>query len=219
MVTAVYDGYDTVKPVLPQRGPDGPLDVDWVFVTDREDTAAQAGAAGWRAVLHPRPGMHPNRAAKRPKFQPWKYTGERSSVWVDGSYRITSPLFAAEALALADPIAQFFHPWRDCALAEAEFSQKLPKYISEPLMEQADTYRSIGFPKGWGLWATGVIARQHTDQVMRFGDLWAVQVQRWTFQDQVSEPVALWVSGLRPANLTGDHLNNPWLVYEGSARH
>lgn len=66
VVTAVYDRYDTLKPALPQSGPK----VDWVCVTD--DPGLEAD--GWRIVVQPRPGVHPNRAAKHPKCEPWRYT-------------------------------------------------------------------------------------------------------------------------------------------------
>lgn len=211
IVTAVYDAYDTVKPPLPQRG----ADVEWICVTD--DPASVP--AGWRAVHEPRPGVPAVRAAKRAKLEPWWYTNAPASVWIDASYRVTSPDFVTEALAFADPIAQFVHPWRDCVWDEAKASLQLAKYAGEPIAAQMEKYRGLGFPEHWGLWAAGVIARQHTLQVRTMGVRWATQVDLWSHQDQLSEPLVLWTSGLRPTALPGDHLTNPWLSYEGSARH
>lgn len=213
VVTAIYDAYDVLKPVLPQVG----ADVDWVCVTD--DPALQDGALGWRVVHEPRPGLHPNRAAKRPKYEPWRYTDAGASVWVDGSFRVTSRAFVADVLALADPIAQFVHPWRDCLVEEAAASVSLAKYDGEPVLAQAARYRAAGHPEHWGLWATGVIARRHTPEVRYLGEKWTDETQQWSFQDQVSQPYALRLAGLRPAALPGDHLTNPWLRYEGSGRH
>jgi hypothetical protein len=218
IVTAIYDGYDELKPVLPQAG----LDVEWVCVTDGAPLPDAEAARGWSMVCEPRPGVHPNRAAKHPKYEPWKYTDAPVSLWVDASFRVVSERFAVEATAgLTDeePIAQFQHPWRDCLFSEAKESAGLAKYAGEPVLEQAESYRQAGHPEGWGLWATGVIARRHTEAVRRMGWLWLAETYRWSFQDQISQPFALREKGLRPLALPGNHLATPWLAYEGSARH
>ena len=213
ILTAIYDAYDTLKPVMPQDG----VDVDWVLVTD--DPAFRGGALGWRTIYMPRPGVHPNRAAKHPKFLPWEYTDAPVSVWIEASLRVVSSTLAADVLALADPIAQFVHPWRDCLYAEADESVKLDKYAGEPCAEQAKLYRELGHPERWGLWATTLIARRHTEQVREFGARWLEEVNAWTFQDQVSHPFVLRETGLRPVALPGDQLTNAWTVFEGSDRH
>ena len=217
ILSAVYDHYDELKPVLPQSG----VEVDWVFVTDDPVIGAKETFRGWRVVYEPHPGVHPNRAAKHPKYEPWKYTDVPVSLWVDASFRIVSDRFAAEATAgLTDdePIAQFVHPWRDCLFAEARESAGLAKYAGEPVLEQAEHYRGF-HPEGWGLWATGVIARRHTDAVRDLGMGWLDETYRWSFQDQISQPFALRENGLRPTAFPGNHLATPWLAYEGSGRH
>jgi hypothetical protein len=213
-VSAIYGGYDTLKPVLPQNG----AEVDWVLVTD--DASIRNGALGWRVVHLPRPGTHPNRAAKVPKLFPWEFTDADRSVWVDASFRVTSPGFVTEALALADPIAQFVHPWRDCVYTEAEASVDRVKYTGEDFAAQVKAAREERHPENWGLWATGVIARRHDDdRVSVFENHWNYLIDKHTFQDQVSEPVALRAAGLRPASFPGTHFANDWVRYEGSANH
>lgn len=214
IITAVYDGYDELKPVLPQKN----ADVEWIFVTDK--VPDPAFTKGWEVVHEPRPGVHPNRAAKRPKFLPWEYTDAPISVWVDASFRITSETFVQDVIKFARPIAQFEHPWRDCLFKEADASLGLPKYAPDSeILEQKNAYFHWGHPPGWGLWATGVIARKHTEQVKAFGHAWLHETDTRTFQDQVSQPYVLRVSGLRPIGLPGTHFANRWLSYEGSGRH
>lgn len=215
IITAITDGYDTLKPVFPQQG----LDVEWVCVTDGAPLPDADAAAGWTMICEPRHGRDANRAAKRPKFTPWEYTTAPASIWVDASFRVTSDKFAVEALTFADPIAQFLHPWRDCLYAEAATSAALPKYDGEPLTKQADYYRARGHPEHWGLWAAGVIGRRHTAEVRQLGVAWAHEVNVWSFQDQVSQPYVLREAGLWPSPLPGSHLANAWLKYEGSGRH
>lgn len=217
LITAIYDSYDELKPVLPQSG----ADVEWICVHDGNPPDADA-AQGWTLVYEPRPGVHPNRAAKHPKYEPWKYTDAPVSLWVDASFRVVSDRFAVEAtagLTEEEPIAQFQHPWRDCLFAEAKESAGLAKYAGEPVLEQADAYSLAGHPEVWGLWATGVIARRHTDAVRELGARWLAETYEWSFQDQISQPYALRETGLRPAAFPGTHLATPWLAYEGSGRH
>jgi hypothetical protein len=215
IVTAIYNGYDTLKPPCPQAD----VDAEWVCITDDVKQLNPKAADGWTLVCEPRPGMHPNRAAKRPKFQPWEYTSAAASIWVDASFRVVSDRFATEALALADPIAQFVHPWRDCLYDEAAESLTKEKYRGEPIAEQAACYRARGHPEHWGLWACGVIARRHTDAIRQLGAAWAHEVNEWSLQDQISQPFVLREAGLRPTGFPGQHLANGWLAYEGSARH
>ena len=214
IVSAIYASYDTLKPVMPQAG----VNVDWVLVTD--DESLRSGTLGWRVIHLPRPGVHPNRAAKQPKLFPWEFTPAPASVWIDASFRVTSPDFVRDVLDLAQPIAQFVHPWRDCLFSEAEESAKLAKYAGEDFEPQVKEYRHLRYPENWGLWATGVIARQHGDpHVVNMSDYWSEMIDVFTFQDQVSQPVALRFYGLRPDPLPGDQLTNQWTVWEGSERH
>lgn len=213
IITAITGSYDDLKPVCPQDG----LDCEWVLVTD--DPAIPDGHLGWRVILERRPCASPVRAAKHPKFRPWEYTTAPASIWVDGSAAVTSPRFAAEALALADPIAQFDHPDRDCIYIEAAVSAAIPRYAGEPVLAQAEHYRRRGHPELWGLWAATVIARRHTAQVRRLGRWWTREVRRWSYQDQVSQPYVLRQLGLRPAVLPGYYRDNKWLRLSASGKH
>lgn len=213
IVSAVYDAYDTVKPVLAQAG----VDVEWILVTDTMPDAE--AAQGWTVVHEPRPDMLPVRAAKAPKFEPWKYTDAPASIWVDGAFRITSPNFAAEAIEYAKPIAQFEHPWRDCIYAEAGEVARLGLDPDGAALSQAAKYRKDGHPERWGLWASGVIARRHTSAVKRMGAAWAREVKAGSARDQIAQPYVLRAAKLRPAALPGTHFANPWLRHEGSGRH
>jgi hypothetical protein len=216
VLSAVYDGYDTLKPVCPQVD----ADVEWVCVTDDEALyRGDADPRGWQIVYEPKPGVHPNRAAKLPKMLPGDYTAADRSVWVDASFAVVSPTFVADVLTVGDPVAQFAHPWRSCLFDEAQVSAPIPKYTGEPILAQADAYRDAGHPPGWGLWATGVIARRHTPNVVAWGKAWLAEVERWTFQDQISHPYVCRLHRIRPVDLPGTHLGNQWLAYQGSDRH
>lgn len=168
---------------------------------------------------------HPNRAAKLPKVAPAMFTDAPASVWIDASFQVVSPRFVVDTVTIAHEapsgIAQFVHPWRNCLFDEVNESRCLPKYAGERavLDWQAQVYADAGMPRNWGLWATGVIAREHRPEVIRWGQRWAAEIRAHSYQDQVSHPYVSWVCDLRPASLPGTHFVNPWLQYEGSARH
>lgn len=217
IITAIYNDYDTLKPILNQN-----IDVEWICVTDTPHDYDITNTNGWEIVYEPRPHLHPNRAAKTPKCLPWLYTDAPSSIWIDASYQVTSPNFAEDVLSYAYPIAQFNHPWRQCAYDEAEESLKLDKYITEWYLidEQRWDLRNVkGHPHEWGLWATGVIARHHEPRTIQAGADWLSEIYQYSYQDQISHPDVMRRNGLRPINLPGTHLANEWLAYRGSGRH
>lgn len=219
IISAIYDRYEDLKPICPQVG----YQVEWVMVTDDPGLADDPNAEGWRVVVERAPGVHPNRAAKRPKMLPWEYTSTPASVWIDGAYLVTSPTFAVDLLtaAFVTGIAQFRHPWRDCAFEEALESCRLPRYQEErdDIRRQVALNRERGLPFRWGLWATGCIARHHWGEVRQFGEAWHRYITDYTYQDQVSESLALWENGMRPRDLAGNHLTNAWLEHRQSTRH
>ena len=103
--------------------------------------------------------------------------------------------------------------------AEADASSVLPRYQGEPVQDQVNEYGKDGHPEHWGLWATGVIARQHTAEMRKLGTAWAEEIEWWSFQDQLSQPYVLRNLGLRPTSLPGTHFANDWVTYEGSGSH
>lgn len=213
IVSANYGAYDVLKPVLPQQD----IDAEWILVTD--DGNIPDGTLGWKVIHEPHPGADPMRAAKAPKVQPWKYTDAPASIWIDGSYRVLSPRFAIEVLALASPIAVFGHQDRDCIYQEAPVSLPIPKYAGEPITEQAEHYRAMGHPEHWGMWTTSAIARHHTPQVVRLGQDWADEIAEWSTQDQVSFPYVCRNEGIRPALIPGFYRQTRWLQLEASGKH
>ena len=81
LMTAIYDGYDTLKDFTTQDVDD----VEAICVTDDPLLHSEQ----WNVVYEPRPWVHPNRAAKSPKMCPWRYTDADVVVWADASLIIT----------------------------------------------------------------------------------------------------------------------------------
>lgn len=216
IITSIYGDYDTLKPTVAQS-----RDVDWICVTDSELIYNDPERwNGWRIIFRPPPvGANSNMSAKRPKMLPWEFTQCRRSIWIDASFRVTSAEMAAQLMARAHPIAQFAHPDRDCVYEEGEFSRQMPKYAKLPIQQQMAAYRADGHPEHWGLWAAGIIARDHTDEVRALGSAWLSQCEYWGIQDQLSEAPCLRELGMRPVSIPGSVYANPWCEYMGSKRH
>jgi len=215
IITAIYDGYDTVKPTLEQS-----VDVEWILVTDTWELNNVKTISGWTVKYLAQPELNSYLAAKIPKVTPTMFTKCKQSIWIDASFRVTSPTFAQEVMEYADPIAHFVHPWRDCIYQECNTLLQLPKkHNGQPILEQVKAYEEDSHPKNWGLWATGVMARKHTKEVIEFQRLWLGEIVKWSLRDQLSHPYALRKANLRPNKLPGTHFSNPWLAYEGSGRH
>lgn len=212
IVTGLYGQIDHLKEPFPQS-----VECDWVLVTDQQSLPS---ASYTYVVYDPPDGRHPRLQAKEPKLRPWKFTeGEEGVwegsgapyIWIDASMEIVSRTFVEEVLeALGDaPLAQWAHPDRVCIYPEADLSATLAKYDNTPVLEQADHYARIGHPADWGLWATGLIV--YNEPLDYLADLWWAEMNRWGFQDQISQPVALRAAGLRPVNLPHDLRSNPWI--------
>jgi hypothetical protein len=200
-VCAIYGGYDLIPPV-----PEGVDDA--VLVTDIPVRS------GWRNVVEPS-SAHPRLAAKRPRCRPDLYTDCEASLWMDGSIHVLDDRFVRlvrERLAQHE-LVLWDHPEdRDCFLEEARHCHDWPKYRDGPLLAQAEHYRAEGMPEHFGLWATGSIARRHTDRMRSLGDAWLAEMERWTVQDQVSLPYLLWREGIVPGTFGIDQLDNDLVV-------
>lgn len=209
VITAIFGNYDSLKDVAEQT-----INAKFVCVTDDPTLRSET----WSIKLEPKAfagKRHPRLLAKAPKFRPWRYVNSTQSIWVDGSAQIFGANFVADVLeALGDePIAQFRHPWRDCIYDEGEVSKSMLKYQDLPIDSQLNYYRKQGHPEHWGLWAAGLIARNHGPEIEKFGNLWLTENETWTYQDQLSEPYLLRQLGMRPVDLPHPFESNPWLSF------
>lgn len=184
VITAIYGDYDLVKPV--------PFGFDEaVLVSDKPIKS------DWTNVVVPT-SLPPRLAAKIPKFRPDIFCSSPKSVWMDASLSDPSGyLYSAshDALLLKDFVI-FNHPERNNVREEVSASLKLPKYHGLPIDAQFESYQASGFPDNLGLWAAGVIARNHSEEIMQFGTAWFLENSLWTIQDQISLPYLVWKFGI-----------------------
>lgn len=211
--SAIYGGYDDPKPL-----PAG-LGIPAYMFTDTFETAMAAGELGWtpRVVPHGVATLNgdPGRVAPMLAHKYWKtHPGDLAwphapadvdvAIWVDGSITIARPDFPELCLAALrqDDLALTPHPWRNCALAEGDYSATLPRYAGTGVDRQTEFYRSLGHPRGWGLFASGVLAWRLNEATRAFGRYWWHECLNWSHQDQVSLPVLLRLAGERQLVMT-----------------
>ena len=208
IVTAIFGGFDSVKPLPADHGFD-----DAVLVTD-----VDCEVDGWRVVVEP-PSDFPRLAAKRPKMAPWLFTAADCSVWVDGSYSVRDGMFREAVdshLARHDLVVSRHWEDRDDVVAEAEFCWSWPAYHAQPVRQQAAHYRASGLPAPSGLYACGTVARRHTDAQRALGLAWLAECRDWSIQDQVSFPYVCWRAGITPG--TWQVPVSTWLTQYGHLR-
>ena len=201
-VCAIYGGYDLIPPV-----PEGVDDA--VLVTDVPVRSE------WRNVVEPSDAP-PRLAAKRARCRPDLYTDCEASLWMDGSAYVLSDRFVPlvrEKLKFHELVLWEHPDGRTCLVEEAEFCHDWPQYRHEPLLAQVDHYLSLGMPRRFGLWATGSIARRHTERMARLGDAWLHEMEQWTIQDQVSLPFILWRDGIEPGTFGLPQFDNDLMTW------
>jgi hypothetical protein len=212
VITSVYGGYDQPCAPVPQD-----TDCEFVLVTDQHYDCDP-----WKVVIEPRPQLHPRLAAKVAKCRPDLYADADAYIWVDASFAVNSTGFVSWCLTHLDhgPIAQIRHPDRQSIVDEANYSASMPKYQGLPVVAQAQHYVAGGFQDGQGVWATGLIVRRADGWPLQsFGDAWLREQTRWTYQDQVSEPVVLAEHGVRPVDMPGGLLTNQHFSIRSHASH
>jgi hypothetical protein len=227
--TAIFGDYDDLKPPSLQDS-----DCDFYCFTD---SALPPRVGLWRVIHVPTdPSLHPRMQAKWYKimshesFANGRVYGHRSiipffakkydaTVWCDASLEIKGPSFVRAVVEkLTDnSIVLFEHPDRDCIFEEAGVSAGMFKYIGLPLREQAESYRAVGVSEHGGLYACGMLGRKTIGQkkIERLNSIWFNENIRWTYQDQLSFPVALKLSGAVAVLMSGNLWKNDFFDHIG----
>lgn len=84
------------------------------------------------------------------------------TIYIDGRAQILNEYFAEEIIGYLQEyqIAMFIHPNRDCVYDEAVVLENDQRFIKRiPYIQQADFYQEQGFPRHYGLMASGIIVR------------------------------------------------------------
>lgn len=188
LYTAIFGDFDVLK--------DPPYMANTSYYCFTDDATLRSGTWNITVVDTPK-GEHPRLTGKRYKTMPHRFLpqGHRYSIYIDGSVIIFNPDFVERCISSLDRwgIACMLHPDNNCIFDEAVTCASLEKYRSQPILAQAEHYRSLGYPAHAGMAACGIIARDSSNEtVMKIGEEWFQENLSWTYQDQLSFPFVLW---------------------------
>lgn len=189
--TAIFGGYDQLKDQPPFSG------VDYICFSDSPSLRSRC----WRVAYCEAPPEHSRITAKRFKTTPHLFLPQEYdiSIWIDGSMVIVGASFIGKCLSSIGKwgISCMLHPVGNCIYQEAEGCFRMPKYLSQPIIQQAKHYREQGYPEQNGLAACGIIVRDLRsetvkEKVEQVGCDWFAENVKWSYQDQISFPYVLW---------------------------
>jgi hypothetical protein len=164
------------------------------------------------------PILPPRYRAKALKCAPQLVLGgscNRDVVWVDGSMEWTGEDLEdlVEQVPLGG-VGAFKHRFRNDIYEEADASERLPKYLSEPIRAQVEHYREQGYPSGLGLWECGLLVWRGAQSTI--GVQWLAEQLAWTDQDQISFPISAARAYQEITTLDGGNVvDNKWFKYGG----
>lgn len=192
VITAIFGNYDKIPPV--PKGFDKAILVSDSLID-----------SGWQnRVL--KTSLPSNFSAKIPKFRPDLFIDTDSSVWIDANLRDPENWLSDVSRNLLNEcdLALFRHPSRNTVSDEIKASSTKFKYKGIDFSIQIQKYREEGFADNKGLWAGGVIARNHTSKNAFLGNEWLLQNIIWNTQDQISLPYILYRLNIAPNEYPDD---------------
>ena len=120
------------------------------------------------------------------------------SIWMDSNFEITGDMDQFVKEHHQAGLSILTHPLRSCAYDEANACKNLGKDDPVIINEQMTNYLDEGFPRGYGLPASGVMIRSHTKEVKEFCNVWWSEVKTWSKRDQLSFSYSTWKTGFTP---------------------
>jgi len=179
-ITGDYDNLKTPEYVNP--------DWDYICFTDRPDLRSDV----WQIVKVPKlPNEKIKLKAREIKILFYKYVSLYDmSLWADGSVMIKGDITKfvmqnTKYFGNADFVT-LKHPVRINIIEEAEACTERHKAEPEDIKRQMMNYYERGYNFDNGLISSGLIFRNHTEQVQEFCKHWFREIEKFTIRDQLS---------------------------------
>ncbi|MCK5017019.1 MAG: DUF616 domain-containing protein [Candidatus Peribacteraceae bacterium] len=181
--------YDLFRNIFPK-----PNDrVKYVYFTDEDE----APVNGWKVIKVDRSVIdNPRKLARYYKINSHKVLPPHDiSLWLDARYIIdTDAVYKFIVKFKKNDISCFSYPYdkRDCLYKEAIICATNGMSNLKLIYNQVARYRDEGFPKHYGLFATGIMIRQNTNKVAKFNEIWWNEIENYSHRDQISQCYASW---------------------------
>ena len=101
-------------------------------------------------------------------------------------------------LTMAD-LSAHSHCDRNCAYEEtqAALGRRPERDKPKTLINQAEQYKSEGYPSNNGLYENGILFRRNNERINEFNKLWFEETAKWNTEDQISMMYSLWKTKVR----------------------
>lgn len=181
--TAIMGNYDTLKdPAVITPG------WDYVAFTDNKYLRSDV----WDIYHIDSSELGPARTARRVKIMMHEYLEYDRSIWIDGNFGIKCNLDDFLAAFEFTDFTLMTHG-RDCLYLEATACIVGKKDDENIINAQMERYRNYGFPKNFGLIATGLIHRTAPkNENIIFAKRWWKELENGSVRDQLSFNYVQW---------------------------
>ena len=100
-----------------------------------------------------------------------------------------------------------------CSGREARGILMLRKDKKEVLEKQIKTYFQEGYPRDYGMVATGIMVRKHTEEIKEFCKLWYNEVEKHSLRDQMSFNYTTWKTPINYCLMPFNILQNQFKIH------
>lgn len=193
---------------------------DFVCFTDDDSVISNV----WKIILVENKTLYPNMQNRYYKLHPNVFFQDYEfSMYIDSNVMMwNSPFDLISKYMTEFSIAAPAHPHRNCLYQEANEVIRLGKASSEIVNSQMEEYKSLGFPRDFGLCEMNVIIRKHNDiHIINLMNDWWVELNTKSQRDQLSFCFTIWKNKIEIARMTENtreylggffvecHLNDP----------
>lgn len=135
------------------------------------------------------------------------------SIWVDASIEIRCDLNDFVAKYHTSNFTLMKHPHRSCVYAEAEACIVRKKDKAEVIHTQMKTYRKLKYPYNRGMVATGLLIRNHCQEVVMFCERWWNEVNIHSKRDQLSFNFTTFINPIKYNLISFDVLQDEFKLH------
>lgn len=131
------------------------------------------------------------------------------SLWMDARFILKEGAVEKFVREYKDnDISCFEYPYqrRFCAYDEADICAKNHPYNKDVIKKQTLRYEKEGFPRDFGLFATGIMIRKNNKKVAKFNETWWNEIKNGSERDQISQTYSSWKSGVEISKIN-NHRN------------
>jgi len=163
---------------------------DYVCLTDSPE---KLKSETWEIVKFNSDGLSPVRLSRRPKIMPFEYFPNYDIVvYVDANLDLKEDIQYLIDKYPESEIIVAKHPYRSCIYDEERAVIRLRKDDEETTQAQMKRYKSLNFPKNYGLSHCNLIVWRNTENTKDFSLAWWNEVSQNSHRDQLSFDFTRW---------------------------